>query len=119
MRIVSFKANEYDENAYLIKDRDNVYLIDPGFNFDDIKNFLIENELTLSTIFLTHAHIDHTGDLYKYLSLKTCIFPKRSVSSASARMGYVPSSVIFVMISLASAILYPHIIYFPADPPSA
>ncbi len=69
MRIVSFKANEYDENAYLIKDKDNVYIIDPGFNFEDIKNFLLENNLTPSKIFLTHAHIDHTGDLYKFLSL--------------------------------------------------
>ena len=69
MRIVSFKANEYDENAYLIKDKDNVYIIDPGFNFDDIKNFLTVNELIPNKIFLTHAHIDHTGDLHKYLSL--------------------------------------------------
>ena len=62
MKILVFKDNIYDENAYLIKDLD-VTLIDPGFNFDIINKYLKDNELSLNKILLTHGHIDHIGEL--------------------------------------------------------
>ena len=62
MKIVVFKDNIYEENAYLIKDLD-VTIIDPGFNFVVINNYLKENELPLNKILLTHGHIDHIGEL--------------------------------------------------------
>ena len=67
MRIISFSSNEFQENAYLVKDRDRVYLIDPGFNYDEINKYLNENNLKINKIFLTHGHIDHVGDIHKYL----------------------------------------------------
>ena len=62
MRIISFKDNYFDENAYLIKDETGITIIDPGFNFKDINEFLKENSLTPSRILLTHGHIDHFGE---------------------------------------------------------
>ena len=73
MRIVTFKDSIYEENAYLIKDKDNVYIIDPGFNYDEIKKYLQENNLSINKIFLTHGHIDHTGNIKKYLELNSNI----------------------------------------------
>ena len=62
MKILVFKDNIYEENAYLIKDKD-VTVIDPGFNFEIINNYLKENELALNKILLTHGHIDHIGEV--------------------------------------------------------
>ncbi len=62
MKILVFKDNIYDENAYLVKDLD-VTIIDPGFNFKIIDQYLKENNLSLNKILLTHGHIDHIGEL--------------------------------------------------------
>ena len=62
MKILVFKDNNYDENAYLVKDLD-VTIIDPGFNFKIIDQYLKENNLSLNKILLTHGHIDHIGEI--------------------------------------------------------
>ena len=66
MKIVTFRGNEFEENAYLIKNADIADLIDPGFNFKDIDNYLSENNLKLRYIFLTHGHIDHIGEILEF-----------------------------------------------------
>ena len=53
-------------NTYLIyDDNKNAVLIDPGFDSDKIINKIIELNLVVEKIIITHAHADHIGALEK------------------------------------------------------
>ncbi|QLY39529.1 MBL fold metallo-hydrolase [Hujiaoplasma nucleasis] len=53
---------DMDMNSYLLIKQDSVLVIDPGFNGQEILNFLNVNQLNLLAICLTHAHYDHIRD---------------------------------------------------------
>jgi len=65
MKILLITDDIYEENCYVVIDENDCTLIDPGFNFDKINNLIKSNKYNLSTIILTHGHIDHLGDLDK------------------------------------------------------
>ncbi|MCR5741730.1 MAG: MBL fold metallo-hydrolase [Gammaproteobacteria bacterium] len=67
MKIILFKHNEFEENAYLIKEEDKVTIIDPGFNYAEINDYLQKESLVIKNILLTHGHIDHIGELELFL----------------------------------------------------
>lgn len=64
LNIKSFTFNPFSENTYLVyNELKNAFLIDPG-NFSpeenlELKVFIMENDLKINNILLTHAHIDH------------------------------------------------------------
>ena len=47
------------ENCYIISSNKIAIIIDPGSCYDQICNYLYENELKLKAIINTHAHFDH------------------------------------------------------------
>lgn len=51
--------NEFAENTYIIIEKDEAVIIDPGASLEAIKTLLEENELTLKFVLLTHGHVDH------------------------------------------------------------
>lgn len=57
MRILH--AAMLDSNCYILGDRGEAAVIDPGADHNDIEKVLDEHGLTLKYIILTHAHIDH------------------------------------------------------------
>ncbi len=57
--MVKALLNEFAENTYLLIEKQEVVIIDPGASFKDIKSYLDENELSLKYILLTHGHVDH------------------------------------------------------------
>jgi glyoxylase-like metal-dependent hydrolase (beta-lactamase superfamily II) len=64
LKLKSFAVNPFQQNTYLIWDRNNIAaIIDPGNsnNLENqmIKKFISENNLKLERLLLTHAHIDH------------------------------------------------------------
>ncbi|MBP5342716.1 MBL fold metallo-hydrolase [bacterium] len=65
MRILRLTDPIYDENCYIVIRGEDVTIIDPGFNTDKIQKLLKDEKLLISRIFLTHAHLDHTGDMDK------------------------------------------------------
>lgn len=50
-------------NCYIIEKAGRALLVDPGANFDQIKNLIDDLEVTLEAVLLTHAHYDHIGAL--------------------------------------------------------
>ncbi|MBP0979771.1 MAG: MBL fold metallo-hydrolase [Oscillospiraceae bacterium] len=53
-------------NCYIIStDKNNCLIFDPGSDFDKINNYIIQNKLSPSHIFLTHGHYDHIGAVPK------------------------------------------------------
>lgn len=70
IQIKSFPFNPFSENTYVIfNDQKNAFIIDPG-NFseeetENLNKFIVDNELKVQNILLTHAHIDHVLGLQK------------------------------------------------------
>ena len=70
LHIKSFVFNPFSENTYIIfNENKNAFIIDPG-DFSEVENnilnqFIVDNELKVQNILLTHAHIDHVLGLQK------------------------------------------------------
>ena len=64
LQIKSFTFNPFSENTYVVfNENKNAYIIDPG-NFTEeenivLKHFIVDHDLKIKNILLTHAHIDH------------------------------------------------------------
>ncbi len=59
MKLKIFSVNLAGINSYLLYKEKNLVIIDPGFNAQAILDFIIENDLKLEHVFLTHGHFDH------------------------------------------------------------
>jgi glyoxylase-like metal-dependent hydrolase (beta-lactamase superfamily II) len=64
MEVQAFTFNVFSENTYLLIGSDkDCLLIDPGMNSDEemtvLTSFIESNDLNISRLLLTHAHIDH------------------------------------------------------------
>lgn len=60
--------NEFAENTYLIIEKDECIIVDPGASLQEIKSYIEEEQLTIKYILLTHGHVDHiigVNDLLK------------------------------------------------------
>ncbi|ASZ09423.1 MBL fold metallo-hydrolase [Mesoplasma chauliocola] len=72
-QIVNFKCSVMnDANGYLLVNNQTkkAILIDGGYNSEKILDFLKNNEIQLTDIFITHFHYDHTVGIDE-VSLKT------------------------------------------------
>lgn len=66
-----------DENTYIVYDTGSkqALIIDPGSDFEKIKNFIYDNNLVVQAVLLTHGHFDHTFSCKKLqeCGYKICI----------------------------------------------
>jgi len=52
-----------DMNTYLLIKQENVIVIDPGFNGQEILKVIEENQYVIKAVLLTHGHYDHIRDI--------------------------------------------------------
>jgi hydroxyacylglutathione hydrolase len=64
--------NEFAENTYIIKEKKEAVIIDPGANIDEIKDFISESGLTVKFILLTHGHFDHIFSINEVIEEFQC-----------------------------------------------
>ena len=64
--------NEYTENTYVINEKQDALIIDPGANFIDIVKYINENEFEVKGVLLTHGHFDHLYTLNKVIDEYKC-----------------------------------------------
>lgn len=57
--IDKFEVGLLKTNCYIIHDKKEAIIIDPGYSDERIYDFLVKNNLTAKLIFLTHCHFDH------------------------------------------------------------
>jgi len=69
MKIKSFTLGAYRSNCYIVYHNQKAIIIDPGYESDEITQFLSENQLDLIAIYATHGHIDHVGGIKKLKAL--------------------------------------------------
>lgn len=65
--MVKSVLNDFTENTYIVSEGPDCYIIDPGTNYQGIKEVIEDNELNVLAILLTHGHFDHTGSLNQLL----------------------------------------------------
>ncbi|MCS7227333.1 MAG: MBL fold metallo-hydrolase [Endomicrobia bacterium] len=68
--IFCFVVNEFATNCYIYKDphSDNVLIIDPGGDSQQLVSFVKKNNFNVEKIILTHGHYDHVQGLEEILS---------------------------------------------------
>lgn len=61
MEVKVFVNSVFNSNTYLLfkVDKDSVWIIDPGSNFEQVEAWLKEKNKTIKGIMLTHTHFDH------------------------------------------------------------
>ncbi len=57
--MVKVISNDFAENTYIIDKQKDCFIIDPGTNYNEVKDYILSNELTVKGILLTHGHFDH------------------------------------------------------------
>ncbi len=74
-------VNEFDENTYIFNEKHEVYVIDPGSNYQGIKEYIDKANFQVLGILLTHGHFDHIislNQLLKYYNTKVYIHKSES-----------------------------------------
>ena len=72
-------VNDFTENTYILNEKEEAYIIDPGSNFLAIKEYIDKKRFKLLGILLTHGHFDHiiaVNDLVKEYNLNAYIHEK-------------------------------------------
>ncbi|UOQ93730.1 MBL fold metallo-hydrolase [Halobacillus shinanisalinarum] len=61
LKITRLPLGPLATNAYIIYENHQALIIDPGGDFDKLQEFILERDLNVNAILLTHAHFDHIG----------------------------------------------------------
>lgn len=70
--MVKVIKNEFAENTYIIKEKKEAVIIDPGANIEEIKDFISEHDLEVKYVLLTHGHFDHIFSINEVLDEYEC-----------------------------------------------
>ncbi len=76
MEIIQLVTGFLDENCYILKENDSCLIIDPGDDYQDIKDKIGDSKLL--GILITHSHFDHIGALRNFLTKKSIKIFKKS-----------------------------------------
>lgn len=63
MKIERIVLGNLRSNCYILYEKGRAFVIDPGYENDQVIHFLKENDLVLEGIYVTHGHFDHTGGI--------------------------------------------------------
>lgn len=85
MKIKTIINGELEENCYILEEDNNYLIVDPGGDFEKIKNSI--NGVVLGVL-ITHRHFDHIGALEECLKDYKClIFDKSSTLEENYNVG--------------------------------
>lgn len=63
MEVLTLRVGPYQVNCYLLVKGDDCIIIDPGDEWDRIQKVLVDRDLTVLAVLITHSHFDHIGGL--------------------------------------------------------
>ncbi len=86
MEIIKLVTGLLDENCYILKDNGNCLIVDPGDDYQDIKEKMGDDKLL--GILITHSHFDHIGALRNFLVKRSIkIFKKSNLEEKEYTIG--------------------------------
>ncbi len=62
------------ENCYIIQENNNCVIIDPGYAFEQIMEYVKDNKIIIQGVLLTHGHFDHAKSGYELQKLGVKIY---------------------------------------------
>ena len=65
IKITPFVLGEYQTNCHVVTEGDDCWVVDCGYDPEELIYFLAEEELQPTSILLTHCHADHIAGLDK------------------------------------------------------
>ncbi len=91
MEVIEYQTGPLRVNTYLVFDETKeAFLVDPGSYLKQISNKIVEKELDLKYIVLTHGHGDHIGGIQKFKD----DFPEVKVVALDAEKATLNDSVL-------------------------
>ena len=85
LKIKKIITGELEENCYIVEKNNKCLIVDPGDNFNKIKEKI---EYPLLGVLITHRHPDHIGALEELLNNYKCqIFEYISTTEESYKLG--------------------------------
>lgn len=110
MEIEKIVTGMLDENCYVIKKNNSCLVVDPGDDYQKIKN--VVGNAKVVAVLLTHSHFDHIGALRNFLTKRGVkIFKKSSVEEGNVVIGDFSFQVIFTPGHSKDSISF----YFPEE----
>lgn len=86
MQIKTVVTGYLDENCYLLIKDGNCLVVDPGDNYNKIKDEIGENKVI--GVLITHSHFDHIGALRNFLVKRNIkIFKKSNLEEKDYSLG--------------------------------
>ena len=86
MEIKKIVTGTLDENCYIIKNDKTCLVIDPGDDYQKIKEEIGDNKVL--AVLITHSHFDHIGALRNFLTKRSVkIFKKSSLEEKNYMIG--------------------------------
>ncbi|MBU1144153.1 MAG: MBL fold metallo-hydrolase, partial [Firmicutes bacterium] len=61
MEIMRFSLGNLKSNCYIVHENKKAFIVDPGYESDDVVKYIKKYDLEVQAIYLTHGHFDHVG----------------------------------------------------------
>ena len=85
MEIKTVITGTLEENCYILIKNNKCLIIDPGADYQNIKEAIGDNKVL--GVLITHSHFDHVGALRNFLSKKGVKIFKKSKESSIIKYG--------------------------------
>jgi hydroxyacylglutathione hydrolase len=73
MEIMRFSLGNLKSNCYIVHENKKAFIVDPGYESDDVVKYIKKYDLEVEAIYLTHGHFDHVGGVKQIKELFGCI----------------------------------------------
>ncbi len=86
MKVETVVVGSLDENCYILKKENTCLVVDPGDDYQKIKEAI--GECKVLAVLITHSHFDHIGALREFLKKRSIkIFKKSNVLEQHYQIG--------------------------------
>ena len=72
MEIMRFSLGNLRSNCYIVHENKKAFIVDPGYESDDVIKYIKKYHLEIEAIYLTHGHFDHVGGVKQLKELFGC-----------------------------------------------
>ncbi len=63
MHVKRFSLGPLKSNCYIVYEDKKAFVVDPGYPSQDVLDFIVNHQLNVEFIYITHGHPDHIGGI--------------------------------------------------------